>query len=79
MLSNLKSEYNQSYRDSGAKRILLDIGKEFLTTDFDKKPKRGFGMPFDAWLKGSLKEVVVDTLSEKSVKKREHAFNRYER
>jgi asparagine synthase (glutamine-hydrolysing) len=61
---------NLSYHDTGSKRILLDIGKPMLPEDFHKKPKRGFGMPFGAWLKGSLKEVYRDTLSEESVRKR---------
>lgn len=61
---------NLSYRDTGAKRILLDIGKKMLPAGFDKKPKRGFGMPYESWLRGSLKEVYLDTLSEKQVEKR---------
>lgn len=67
---NLSYAKNLSYRDTGAKRILLDIGKKMLPKDFDKKPKRGFGMPYASWLKGSLKEVFEDTLSNESVKKR---------
>jgi len=59
-----------SYRDTGAKRILLDIGKKMLPKDFDKKPKRGFGMPFESWLRGGLREVYLDTLSSKSVNER---------
>ena len=41
-----------------------------LPPDFDKKPKRGFAMPFDAWLRGSLSDVLTDTLSEASVRRR---------
>ena len=58
------------YRETGAKRILLDIGENLLPGDFGKKPKRGFAMPFDAWLKGSLKEVYREVLSERSVSAR---------
>ncbi len=61
---------NLSYRETGAKRILLDIGKDMLPAGFDKKPKRGFGVPHEAWLRGSLKEVYLDTLSEKNIVKR---------
>ena len=67
---DLVFEKAQSYRDSGAKKILLDVGKTMLPKDFDKKLKRGFGMPFEFWLKGSLREVYQDTLSEKQVKER---------
>lgn len=68
--SRLKSEHLQTYRDTGAKRILLDIGKKFLPPDFDRKPKRGFAMPFDSWMRGSLREVVEDTLSDAAIRNR---------
>lgn len=59
-----------SYRELGAKRILLDIGKRMLPRDFDTQPKRGFSMPFNAWLKGRLREVMEDTLSATTVRQR---------
>ena len=59
-----------TYKDSGAKRILFDVGKKMLPADFDSQAKRGFGMPFDSWLKGPLREVLMDTLSERQVKER---------
>lgn len=59
-----------SYRETGAKRILLDVGKKMLPEGFDKKPKRGFGMPYKAWLNGSLKEVYLDTLAPGQIAKR---------
>jgi len=62
--------HEYSYRDTGAKRILLDIGRKMLPEDFDKKPKRGFGMPFESWLRGELRDVYLDTLSESQVRKR---------
>jgi asparagine synthase (glutamine-hydrolysing) len=59
-----------SYRATGAKRILLDIGKKFLPADFDLTPKRGFGMPFGDWLRGPLCDVLEDTLSEDVTRQR---------
>jgi len=59
-----------SYRATGAKRILLDIGKKFLPADFDLTPKRGFGMPFGDWLRGPLCDVLEDTLSEAVTRQR---------
>lgn len=59
-----------TYRAMGVKRIIIDVGKPFLPKDFDIQPKRGFAMPFDNWLRGSLKEVMLDTLSESVVQKR---------
>ena len=49
-----------SYREEGTKRVLLDIAKRILPPGFDNKPKRGFRMPFGAWLSGPLREVLID-------------------
>ena len=59
-----------TYRALGAKRILIDVGRPLLPKDFDIQPKRGFAMPFDNWLKGPLKEMFWETLSEARVQKR---------
>lgn len=64
------SSHSMSYRDVGTKRILLDIGKRFLPEGFDTRPKRGFGMPFYSWLKGPLRDVLCDTLSENQTRQR---------
>lgn len=64
------SQFTPSYRESGTKRILLDVAKSYLPAGFDLKPKRGFAMPFAAWLKGPLHEVVADALSDQSVRRR---------
>ena len=59
-----------TYRATGAKRILIDVGRPLLPKDFDVQPKRGFAMPFDNWLKGPLRDIFLETLSETSVRKR---------
>jgi asparagine synthase (glutamine-hydrolysing) len=59
-----------TYRYTGAKKILIDAGRSLLRPDFDIQPKRGFTMPFDAWLSGPLSDVLSDALSEMSVRKR---------
>lgn len=60
----------KTYRETGAKRILIDIGRSLLPADFDRQPKRGFGMPFEAWLKGPLRDVFLDSLSESNLTRR---------
>jgi asparagine synthase (glutamine-hydrolysing) len=62
--------YGRTYRDSGAKRVLIDVGRRWLPPDFDVQPKRGFAMPFDAWLRGPLREVMEDTLDARVVASR---------
>jgi asparagine synthase (glutamine-hydrolysing) len=59
-----------TYRSTGAKRILFDVGRHLLPADFDLQPKRGFLMPFNAWLTGPLREVFLDTVTEESVRAR---------
>lgn len=61
---------SRSYREAGTKRILLDVAKDLLPKGFDTVSKRGFGMPFTAWLKGPLKDVLFESLSEETVKAR---------
>jgi asparagine synthase (glutamine-hydrolysing) len=56
-----------SYRATGAKRVLIDVARPFLSAGFDDQPKRGFAMPFEAWLRGPLRDVLVDVLSEATV------------
>ncbi len=52
-----------SYAGDGVKRILMDIARPLLPDGFDRRAKRGFGMPFDEWLRGPLAPVLRDCLS----------------
>jgi len=62
--------YGQTYRESGAKRVLIDVGRRWLPGDFDVQPKRGFAMPFDAWLRGRLGDVFDDTVDGRNARRR---------
>ena len=64
------SESARSYREAGTKRILLDVAKDLLPSGFDMRPKHGFTMPFNAWLKRPLRDVLLDTLSKETVARR---------
>ncbi|MFH1523472.1 MAG: asparagine synthase (glutamine-hydrolyzing) [Chloroflexota bacterium] len=59
-----------TYRALGAKRILIDVGRPLLPKDFDIQPKRGFAMPFAAWLEGPLSPILEDALSPDAVRSR---------
>jgi asparagine synthase (glutamine-hydrolysing) len=63
-------EWGYTYRESGAKRILFDVANGLLPPDFDLQRKRGFGMPFDHWLRGPLRETLLDTLTDKCTRER---------
>lgn len=69
-LAGIPNPETASYRDTGTKKILVDAGKGLLPSGMDRQPKRGFGMPFDAWLKGPLRDVLYDALSPAIVKRR---------
>jgi asparagine synthase (glutamine-hydrolysing) len=64
------SSDNQSYRATGTKKILIDACRGLLPEDIDLQEKRGFGMPFETWLDGPLKDVIEDTLSPDSIQRR---------
>lgn len=51
-----------SYRGSGAKRILVDIAARLLPPQVTERSKRGFSMPIDVWLKGSLRPLMETTV-----------------
>ena len=62
--------YGQTYRETGAKRVLIDVGRRWLPRDFDVQLKRGFAMPFGAWLRGPLDDVFDDTVTGRSARRR---------
>jgi len=62
--------YAATYRQTGVKRILIELGRGLLPPDMDDQPKRGFGMPFAAWMHGPLRDIVEDTLSVATVNRR---------
>jgi asparagine synthase (glutamine-hydrolysing) len=62
--------YGQTYRETGAKRVLIDVGRRWLPPDFDVQRKRGFAMPFESWLRGPLGDVLDDTLDSSTVRRR---------
>ncbi len=69
-LTKMPAPEQYTYRETGAKRILIDVGRPLLPKDFDLQPMRGFAMPFDSWLRGPLREVLLDTLSEEQIRRR---------
>ncbi len=66
-VNNITNAINATYKESGAKKILIDVGRGLLPDGIALQKKRGFGMPFETWLKGPMQEILEDTLSEKTV------------
>lgn len=42
------------------KKIIKDIAYEFIPQELLDRPKAGFGIPLDKWLRGTLKERIMD-------------------
>ncbi|MBF0531320.1 MAG: asparagine synthase (glutamine-hydrolyzing) [Deltaproteobacteria bacterium] len=57
------------YSESGCKKVLVDVARDYLPAIFfEQRCKRGFGLPYDAWLRGPLAELLADVLSPPAVK-----------
>lgn len=53
-----------SYVESGVKRVVVDVAREFLPAEFfTRRGKKGFSLPFGDWMNGVLRPVLDDTLS----------------
>jgi asparagine synthase (glutamine-hydrolysing) len=61
------------YSQSGAKKILRDIRKQLLPNEPHDQQKRGFGLPFNVWLRGCLRDTFHESLA--SLTKRSELFN----
>lgn len=59
-----------SYDASGLKRLLVDIGRRYLPAGFPARAKKGFTLPFDSWLRGSLARVMSECLAAETVARR---------
>jgi len=55
------------YRNNTSKYLLKNVLYEFIPADFFKRPKWGFGIPLQKWLKGVLKYLMDDLLSEEKI------------
>ncbi len=69
-ISGLSDPLYRPYGETGAKRILIDAGRGLLPEGMALRRKRGFGMPFESWLKGPLRDVMEDTLAARAVRRR---------
>jgi asparagine synthase (glutamine-hydrolysing) len=63
-------EREASYRQMGAKRILIESVRDLLPVGYEDRPKTGFHLPMASWMKGALRPAVEDLLGKASVQRR---------
>ena len=51
------------YKNGNKKRILKDIAYDYIPKELLDRPKVGFGVPLDKWLRGPLREQLLDMCS----------------
>ena len=62
------------YKKGNKKRILKDIACDFIPSGLLERPKVGFSVPLDKWLRGVLKEQVL-SYAERGFLQRQGIFN----
>ncbi len=48
------------YRKGDKKAILKDIAYDYIPREMLERPKKGFGVPLDQWLRGPLRQQLTD-------------------
>ena len=61
--------HSYKYANGVKKRILKDITYDYIPRELLDRPKVGFGVPLDKWMRGPLKERLVDMCSVEYLKK----------
>ena len=64
--AQLPSAYK--YHNGEKKYILKQIVHKYIPKEIMERPKMGFGIPIEAWMKAELKELVKEHLSKESLR-----------
>jgi asparagine synthase (glutamine-hydrolysing) len=70
---SFRLSHDMKYRKGVKKRILKDLAYEYLPKELLDRPKVGFSVPLDQWLRGPLKEQVL-TLGNRTYLKNQGIF-----
>ena len=62
-------EIGQKIKNGTGKWLLREVLFRYVPKNLIERPKKGFGIPLDQWLRGPLKDWVYETLSESNLKK----------
>ncbi len=61
--------HKYKYANGVKKRILKDIAYDYIPRELLDRPKVGFGVPLDKWMRGPLKERLLEMCSVEYLKK----------
>jgi len=56
-------------KDNVKKNLLKQIAHDYIPKPLLDRPKKGFSVPFSAWMKNELKPLLMETLSAENLKK----------
>jgi asparagine synthase (glutamine-hydrolysing) len=58
------------YGSSGAKRVLIHALRDLLPASIVNRPKKGFSLPYEHWMRSDLAPLMEDTCGDASVRRR---------
>lgn len=68
---SFRISHSCKYYNGVKKRILKDIAYDYIPKELLDRPKVGFGVPLDKWMRGPLKEKFMDMCSREYLKKQD--------
>ena len=71
---SFRLDHSFKYDNGNKKRILKDIAYDYIPKELLDRPKVGFGVPLDKWLRGPLKEQLL-SYADVSFLKKQGIFN----
>jgi len=63
--------HSYKYENGNKKRILKELAYDYIPKELLERPKVGFSVPLDKWLRGLLKEQLLDYCSGDFLKKQD--------
>jgi len=68
---SFKMDHKLKYEKGNKKRILKDIAYDYIPKELLDRPKVGFGVPLDKWLRGPLKGQLIDMIDKDFLNRQE--------
>lgn len=62
-----KTPQKNKFKNDKLKSILIEISNQYIPKELMERPKKGFSIPLEKWLKNDLKEFIYDKLYNSNV------------